>query len=287
MTVLYHFEMHKFARTKVLDPIYIFTVLIFLAFSTSARALDLTAVGTFQGSELSTGLAGGFDTATIGSTTFTNNGFNIGSSFGGGVLLSQTVIPNFYIETGFLSLPRSMSQIVNLTGNVNSSLTANLNFAYWQIPVLFRAHFLEMFTLGFGGYYAHAVGNIKYSDTASNSALNTALAQEGTLYQGYEQAGISRSDYGLLYAIGADIPVPVPFIPLSIYLDARYALGLKDIHAGQFTAVNLANSGDVNRWHDFQLLVGLQISLEKKDSSSASALVSTPPPTPADSTPSK
>jgi hypothetical protein len=258
---MYYFKMNtsrSVFQTKTCTLIYCLMVINFLALSTSALALDLTAIGTFQSSELSTNLAGGFDTAVINNETYTNNGFNSGTAFGGGVLLSQAIMPAFSIETGLLCLPRSMSQTVTLTGSVSSTLTANYSFTYWQIPLLFRFHFLKILSVGFGGYYAHAIGNIKYTESSPNAALNSSLFQEGTMYQGYEEGDISRSDYGLLYAVGAN--VPLPFVPLSLYVDGRYAMGLKNIHTGQLTSVNVADS-DNNKWHDFQLLAGFQLSL--------------------------
>jgi hypothetical protein len=241
------------------------SVILFCVIATAALnpsktfAFNITAVGSFQDSNLTTNYGGGNDSAVSDGVTFTNNGFNSGTAFGGGVLLSQFLGPYFSIETGFLYLPRNMSETETFSdGPVSGTVSENLNFYYWQVPVLARFHFADLFSIGFGGYYARAMGNIKYTFSSSNAAVQTALPS-GTQYAGYKSNGISQTDYGLLFAFGANVPIAAT--GLSIYGDARYALGLKNIQTGQLTSLNSNDSSDNNKWHDFQLLAGLSYSL--------------------------
>jgi hypothetical protein len=251
-------------KTKLLPKptwVILFCLILISALSTTKTfAFDITAVGSFQDSNLTTNNGGGNDSAVSDGVTITNNGFSSGTAFGGGVLISErsVLVPSFSIETGFLYLPRSMSETQTFSdGPVSGTISENLNFNYWQLPVLARLHFQELFSVGFGGYYAHSMGNIKYTYSSSNAAVQAALPS-GTQYAGYQSNGIAQTDYGLLFAFGANVPIPAT--SLSIYGDARYALGLKNIQTGQLTSINTNDSSDNNKWHDIQLLVGLSYS---------------------------
>lgn len=212
--------------------------------------------GAFQVSSLSTNYNSGNDSVTSSGVNVANGGLSSGSEIGGGVLVSGTFSPMFSIETGLLYMPRGFTQTAISTGLLNGTATANYTYSYWQIPVVGRFHFSDVFSAGFGGYFAHAIGNIQYTQTSNISGVTLPA---GTQYVGYESSGVSRTDYGLLLAVGAKIPVSDNSV--SIYADARYAIGLKNINNGAVTTANPANPPDNNKWHDFQLLAGLCFSL--------------------------
>ena len=223
---------------------------------TKGGAYDITVVGSFESSNLSTNFNSGNDTVTKGSLTLTNGGLSSGTALGGGVIVSKRMTPMYSIETGLLYLPRSFSQSANITGF--GTATANFSYTYWQIPLLTRVHFLDFYSFGLGGYFAHAVGNIKYTETATDALVATGLPT-GTQYAGYEGSGVSRTDYGLLFAAGGKIPISD--IGLSAYFDFRYAYGLKNINNGGVTTANPSNPPDSNKWHDLQLVAGLCFAL--------------------------
>jgi hypothetical protein len=223
-------------------------------------AFDITAVGSFQDSNLTTNYGNGGlnDSVVSNGVTITNNGISSGTSFGGGVLISEFFNPYLSLEDGLLYLPRSINETQTFSaGAVSGTISENFNFYYLQVPVLLRLHFQDLFSVGFGGYYAHTVGTIKYTFSSSNAAVQAGLPS-GTQSTGYQSNGIPQTDVGLLFAFGAKVPVSDTH--LSIYGDARYAMGLKNLQTTQLTSLNTNDSSDNNKWHDFQLLVGLSYS---------------------------
>jgi hypothetical protein len=201
-----------------------FVLLGVCLFSSRSHALDLTVVGSGELSYLTS------DVITNSALTET-----VGVGFGGGMLVSQALSPLFSLEAGLLLLPRHISSTSTLPGQSN---TVTGKFSYYEIPLLVRYNPPDsLFSFGVGAYYAHGLGNIRNPDTQ-------------TAYASFEDENLSRSDYGLLGAIGIRVPIASQ---IAFYGDLRSALGVKNINT---------TSSDTNSWRDYvQLLLGASFTL--------------------------
>jgi hypothetical protein len=149
--------------------------------------------------------------------------------FGGGLGLSFPLSMRAALEVDGIYLGRKFST----TGStVDTSLT------YLQIPVLARLHLSRFLSLGVGGYYATALGDVK------SSTGETAT---------YESIGYSKTDYGLVGALGLNAPLGHA---TSLFAEGRYAFGLKDVDLDTTDTHRL-------KWRDIQVLVGLRFGMGK------------------------
>lgn len=222
--------------------------------------LSLIAVGSMQISNVSSVYNSSNDTITTLGNTLTNNGLSSNAAAGAGFYLANQIEPSFSIELGVLYLSRAFTQNISITGGQTTTESNTYTFNYIQIPLLARFYFQEMFSFGFGGYVAEAFGNIGSTSVIGNSGLAGSNLSSSIPYQ---TAGISKTDYGLIFSLGAKIPLPGA--SFSIVGDARYNLGLANIsNSGTnsgLTSVNSANAPDSNKWHDIELSVGVSFPI--------------------------
>jgi hypothetical protein len=182
----------------------------------SASAFEITPVGAVQVSALA-------------SPPDYSSGW--GWAYGG--IFGQFIRPDISIEFGFLYARRKSNQGV--------SPTSTYSYNYDEFPLVVRVQPVgSHFSFAAGAYYAHAVGNIQI----------TSANVSGASYQSYEDAQISRQDYGVTGGIGIRWPIAKR---ISFYGDGRFIYGFK----------NIDNSGGQGlRWRDyFQGLAGLSFSI--------------------------
>jgi hypothetical protein len=157
------------------------------------------------------------------------------TSYGAGILLEGRFVPMVGFEIGAIYAPRkfSYSTAVPQTTTVTSSAKV------YEFPAALRFHLGRVFSLGFGGYYAMAKGNItqETSSASGSSTQNVTFASQSQV----------DSDYGLL----GSAQLAFRFTPLThLVFDARYLLGLKN---------NSTIAGSDRKYNDFELLAGLQL----------------------------
>lgn len=223
-----------------------------------ARALELIPVGTYQISDLTTN-NNGTSGALNGGGTLTQNNNSSGDKAGGGLLMRAGLEQNVALEFGVLYLPREMTSNFSLSGAAsgNGAYTTQWDFNYIQVPVLIRIHLLPMVSLGVGAYYAHAIGQIKETNTAPGGGTITGSSNPN--FYSYGDKSVPTDDYGLEAALGAQLPLTSS---VKFYADFRYLWGLQNIALPASTAL-LTSGGlqaDTNHWRDIQFLAGLSFA---------------------------
>jgi hypothetical protein len=185
-----------------------------------AQAFDLAAVGVLNLSGTS------IDPDPAG----TEEGGKLGIGFG--ALAEMEWLPMIGIQFGLLYVKRTTT----VTGpGLDSQLSANM----LQIPVMVRISPIDFVSVGAGGYYAFAAGDLTARDNVTGLEVSTP----------FDSTNVSKSDVGLI--LGAALKFPIA-PTLSLLADARYLLGLKDLDTTGATT---------SRTRDFQFLVGLNFGL--------------------------
>jgi hypothetical protein len=150
--------------------------------------------------------------------------------FGGGAVLDFHLMERTQFEVGGLYINRKIDDTT--LGTITSSHAI-------QVPVLLRFYLHPMISIGFGGYWAHGVGNINNEDSNGN-VLSTAS---------YGDDGFKTNDYGLVGSVAVRFPITQT---MRLLVDARYNYGLSNIENDSSATIN-------NR--DIQALVGFQFAL--------------------------
>jgi len=184
--------------------------------SAQASSISLMAVDNFSQ-----------NTSTIVSGT---NGKNLGSQngFGGGGLVDFPFAQKLGFETGFLFFDRNWSD----TNGANSLVSQT-----YEIPAMFKLHFLGAVSLGVGGYYAFNSGNLGETGTITNSALT------------YSNYGLNPYDYGLRGELDFHVPLSMA---VNLRIDVAYDYGLSNAATA---------SGNTFNYRSAQILAGLQFML--------------------------
>src|SRR5579885_2498578 len=146
--------------------------------------------------------------------------------YGGGAQVEFGLGPMAGLEIGAIYLSRKFNE---------SPSTLDTTTTYVQVPVQLRYWVGRYFTIGVGGYYAFAVGDVKFSDGSSVP---------------YSTVGFKKNDYGLLGSAGLNFPMGPG---TAFFAEGRYAYGLDDQNDPAQT-----NS---TKWRDIQVLVGLRFGM--------------------------
>jgi hypothetical protein len=186
----------------------IFGVLVFGSQTASAGTMHFSVFGD-----------GTFSTQDITGATSATRDLGIG----GGAQVEFGLGPMAGLEIGAVYLSRKDGP---------SGLEDTFN--YIQIPVQLRYWVGKYLSIGVGGYYAFAVGDIK------NESGATAT---------YAASGFKTGDYGLLGSVGLNFPMGGG--GTSFFAEGRYAYGLDDQLA-------TSNPNGTVKWSDIQVLVGLR-----------------------------
>lgn len=197
--------------------LFILPLLVLLATS-PAHAARLSFVGIVNSSE-----------PNEPGTTYTGV-----PAYGAGVLLEFRMLPMIGIEFGALSTARKF----DYKGTVPNNFSTTVEGKMYEFPVLLRAHLGSLLSLGFGGYYARAIGDAGFSSTINGIKISTS--------QSYASLRQSTSDYGVVTSAALYLRL-IPLVRFVI--DGRYTIGVKDNDLGPGT----------RKYNDMQLLAGLQI----------------------------
>jgi hypothetical protein len=144
------------------------------------------------------------------------------NSLGGGLLYEMGSKRGTGLELGALYSPRKL-------GNGRT-------FTYIEVPVMLRFHVGPAFSIGVGGYYAMAMGDVK---NANGSTVT------------YAAAGTKSSDLGLAGSVAFAIPMGKT---MAFRIDGRYLMGMASINTAGTTST---------KWGGFEALVGLQFGGSK------------------------
>jgi hypothetical protein len=157
------------------------------------------------------------------------------TSYGVGVLLESRLVPMFGFEIGAIYAPRKYSLATAVPNATNVTNTGKM----FEFPAAFRFHLGRNFSLGFGGYYAIAKGEVQQETTSAAGASKQSVS--------YASQNQTESDFGLLGSIQASFRIT----PLThLVFDARYLMGLKN---------NSTVAGGDRKYNDLELLAGLQL----------------------------
>jgi hypothetical protein len=162
-----------------------------------------------------------------------------GPGYAAGILVGLIFYPHWETEFGLLySHQRINGSYNDPTDNLYGSAYETFNTL--QIPVVERFEFLPGLSAGGGVYYAHGVGSV-------STTTNITGAANGTISSSYENYGLKRNDFGLVFNAHAAAPLANA---ISLVFDARYLLGL----------LNLDSSGDPDtetELREVQFLAGM------------------------------
>lgn len=114
-------------------------------------------------------------------------------------------------------------------GGVLLNRRNQIDASWVQIPVLYRLWLGEVLTLGVGGYYARGIGS----------------ATAGGVSESFASAGYTVDDFGLMGAVGLNIPLP----SFSLMVEGRYGFGVYNVSAIQGTSAT---------FNDFEILAGIR-----------------------------
>ncbi len=138
----------------------------------------------------------------------------------------------------FISLEADV--LFNKNEQSDEALALSTSYRNIQIPVLARFWFLPLASVGFGGYYSMASGDI----TTTLGSVSSDIS--------YEAAHVKKTDYGAVVSFNLTFPI-LPSI--SVLGDIRYNLGLANLNDDP-------SNPDVSvKYHSLQLLAGLTYSL--------------------------
>lgn len=146
--------------------------------------------------------------------------------FGGGMLMEFDAAPMVGFETGALYVARTFEQ---------GSPAQTYNYNYLMIPALLRVTALDFLTFGAGGYYAAAMGDVKYAGASTS----------------WNAANAKKSDYGVTGALGLLFDVG-PLTALRI--EGRYNHGLMNIEKN-------STNGSTSKWREILFIAGLTFGM--------------------------
>jgi len=155
--------------------------------------------------------------------------------YGAGLLVEFRIMPAIGFEMGALYMPRKYEYNTAVPTSTKTTLSGKM----YEFPVLLRMHLGRLFSLGVGGYYAKAAGQIS-GETQTEGA--------GTTTQVYTYAARNQTetDYGALVSLA----LYMRMAPLTYFtVDGRYAMGMKNTST---------IAGSERKYNDMQLLAGLQ-----------------------------
>ncbi len=188
--------------------------------------------GSAQAASL--GVLGGVGLSKFSENTSTKYKAKLG--FGGGAYVGVMLHPMFEIDFGALYMQRKFQYDATNGTVVNK-------FNSLQFPVIARLNFMNMLSIGAGGYYAMAMGDIGVEATPTGGGTTTSTTMT------YANSGYAKSDYGLVGSVALYFPVG----PMTRFiLDGRYLLGLKDVNK---------NPAVTDKWRDLQVLAGLAFGM--------------------------
>jgi hypothetical protein len=175
---------------------------------------------------------GAYSKETVAVTGIPSVSSNTKLGFGGGAQVEFGLGPMAGLEVGAVYLGRKTD-----ISPLNPAF-GELTYHYLQVPVQVRIWLNHFITVGVGGYYAMALGDI--TDANGNTAT-------------YSTAGLKKSDLGLIGSLGFNVPLAPT---TSLMAEGRYAMGLQDIN-------DPAVAGASTKWTDIQMLVGLRFGMGK------------------------
>jgi hypothetical protein len=129
---------------------------------------------------------------------------------------------------------------IYLGRKLDTALATGATFHYLQFPVIARYWLSKGFSVGVGGYYAMAMGDIKDSTGATAT---------------YAATFTKKSDYGAVGVIGFNLPIGSR---AALLLEGRYNLGLANTNDNPGTSATISQ-----KWTDMQGLVGLRFGMAK------------------------
>ncbi len=156
-------------------------------------------------------------------------------AYGAGLLLEFRLMPAIGFEVGALYMPRKYDYNTAVPTSTKTTLSGKM----YEFPVLLRMHLARLFSLGVGGYYAKAAGQIS-GETQTEGAGTTTQAFT------YAARNQTETDYGALVSLA----LYMRMAPLTYFtVDGRYAMGMKNTST---------IAGSERKYNDMQLLAGLQ-----------------------------
>jgi|GEM_PF-4362975 len=155
--------------------------------------------------------------------------------YGAGLLFEIRMMPAIGFEFGALYMQRKYEYNTVVPTNTRTTVSASL----YEFPVLLRMHLGRLFSLGVGGYYAKAAGDL---GTETRTEGGPASKQTAT----YTSRNLTSTDYGALVSLALYFRL-APITHFTI--DGRYAIGMKN---------NSTVAGTERKYNDMQLLAGLQ-----------------------------
>lgn len=167
-----------------------------------------------------------------GSATPTQTDFDV--YYGSGALFGVPFMEGWSIEVGVLYNNKEFQALPS--GGSNSYVLT----PYIDIPVQVRYWWMDMFSIGLGGYYSFKIGR---SVVGLLGQSPTSIGGTGTTL------GVTSSDLGLVGSLQLKYPVTER---AKILLDYRYLFGLLDV---------MQASGVTGSYSTMQLLVGLSFKI--------------------------
>lgn len=155
--------------------------------------------------------------------------------YGAGLLLEFRLMPAIGIEFGALSLQRKYEYNTVVPTSTKTTVTAKM----YEFPVLLRMHLGRLFSLGVGGYYAKAAGELGTETRTEGGAASSQTVS-------YASRNQTTSDFGALVSMALYFRLAAI---THLTIDGRYAMGLKN---------NSTVAGSERKYNDMQLLAGLQ-----------------------------
>lgn len=206
--------------------------------SSKALAFDVVLTG---GVALDLPSYRGFGTTN---TTLTASKVTPGIGFTGGMFFWLPFARVFRFETGASLLNRSYDVTLDgtqLSQAFNQSYTEH--FKMLHVPFLVRLGPPRWFSLGFGGYFARGLGDVK--TTNNRTTIGNVPSTTPDTNNSYETEFYKRNDWGLEASLAIEIPMTKSF---GILTDARYLYSLTDIGS--------TSAGAKIEFRDLLLLVG-------------------------------
>jgi hypothetical protein len=187
---------------------------------------------------VSISLLGVGDLTSLSHTGFTNaSGTELSSSGtfapGGAVALNFMLIPGLSFEVDGIYFQRKYT-LSDPSSTLTGITYANNNV---EGAALLRIGLIPFLSLGLGGYYCHAIGNMQ--DVTDGSSI------------GYDVAGFTPNDYGGVASVRFSFPIGMR---VAVVADARYQLGLSNV-------VNAPGATASLKYSDFMGLVGLRFGM--------------------------
>lgn len=158
-----------------------------------------------------------------------------GLGYAVGLLVAYSPIPVWDLETGVIFSHHKTNYSDNFTGQVGSGSTTYNNF---EFPIVARYSFVSFLSAGAGMYYARSIGPITLNSTIPGISSGTAS---------FNNSKTNANDIGFVFNARATAPLSNS---VSLFLDARYLLGLTNINQD-------GNPNDNFNTRELQILAGL------------------------------